>query len=325
MTLVPDFLSKVRKLKILVVGDVMLDKYMWGNVDRISPEAPVPVLALTKREERLGGAANVAMNLTSLGVKTYIGSVIGNDADGKTLVKLLKKEKINTDALVADNARTTTTKTRVIARHQHVLRIDDEQETELGGTLEEIFIATLEKQIETVKPDAILFEDYDKGCLTKNIIDAVSALATRLNIITTVDPKRRNFFNYNFVTLFKPNLREIRDALNINVEPKQEALDKIVKQIHKKLHNANTLVTLAEHGIYYTNHKQSGCAQAHPRDIADVSGAGDTVIAVATAALAAGFTLAESAELANLAGGLVCEHTGVVPVTPGMLKGTVDL
>ena len=323
MTLVSDFLSKAPKLKILVVGDVMLDKYMWGNVDRISPEAPVPVLALSKREERLGGAANVAMNLAALGVKTSVASVIGNDVEGKTLVKLLRKEKISTDALVADNARTTTTKTRVIARHQHVLRIDDETETELGEALEQIFIATLEKHLTTFKPDAIIFEDYDKGCLNRNIIEAITSLATTHKIIMTVDPKRKNFFHYNFVTLFKPNLREIRDAMNVAVDPSQTALDKITKQLHKKLHNTYTLITLAEHGIYYSNSKQSGCAQAHPRDIADVSGAGDTVIAVATAALAAGFGLADAAELSNLAGGLVCEHAGVVPITPEMLKGSV--
>jgi len=324
MNLVSSFLDKARKLKVLVVGDVMLDKYIWGNVDRISPEAPVPVLALSKREERLGGAANVAMNLSSLGVKTSIASVIGNDVEGKALIKLLKKEKINTDALVADNARVTTTKTRVIARHQHVLRIDDESESELNETLEHIFIATLENHIETFKPDAIIFEDYDKGCLTKNVIEAATTLANKQNIVTTVDPKRKNFFNYNFVTLFKPNLREIREALNVNVEPNQDALDKAVKQLHKKLHNTYTLVTLAEHGIYFSNQKQSGCAEAHPRDIADVSGAGDTVIAVATAALAAGFSLADSAELSNLAGGLVCEHTGVVPITPEMLLGAAS-
>lgn len=320
MTLVSDFLFKARTLRILVVGDVMLDKYIWGNVDRISPEAPVPVLALTKREERLGGAANVAMNLVSLGVKTSIASVIGNDDAGKALIKLLKKEKINTDALVADAARTTTTKTRVIARHQHVLRIDDESESELGDVLEPIFIAALEQHIETFQPDAVVFEDYDKGCLTKNVIETVTAIASKKNIITAVDPKRKNFFNYNFVTLFKPNLREIRDALNVAVEPTQESLDKVVKPLHKQLHNAYTLITLAEHGIYFTNHKHSGCAEAHPRDIADVSGAGDTVIAVATAALAAGFELAEAAEMSNLAGGLVCEHAGVVPITPEMLQ-----
>ena len=323
MTLVPEFLAKARKLNVLVIGDVMLDKYIWGSVERISPEAPVPVLALQKREERLGGAANVAMNLRALGVKTSVASVIGDDDAGKALAKLLRKEKINTDALVADRARTTTTKTRVIARHQHVLRIDDESESELGETLESIFIATLENYIAANKPDAIVFEDYDKGCLTKNVIDAVTALATKHRIVTAVDPKRRNFFHYNAVTLFKPNLREIRDAMNVTVEPEQNALDRVAKQLHKKLRNAFTLITLAEHGIYYSNHKQSGCAQAHPRDIADVSGAGDTVIAVATAALAAGFSLPEVAELSNLAGGLVCEHAGVVPVTPEMLLASV--
>ena len=323
MTLVPEFLAKARKLNVLVIGDVMLDKYIWGSVERISPEAPVPVLALQKREERLGGAANVAMNLRALGVKTSVASVIGDDDAGKALAKLLRKEKINTDALVADRARTTTTKTRVIARHQHVLRIDDESESELGETLESIFIATLENYIAANKPDAIVFEDYDKGCLTKNVIDAVTALATKHRIVTAVDPKRRNFFHYNAVTLFKPNLREIRDAMNVTVEPEQNALDRVAKQLHKKLRNAFTLITLAEHGIYYSNHKQSGCAQAHPRDIADVSGAGDTVISVATAALAAGFSLPEVAELSNLAGGLVCEHAGVVPVTPEMLLASV--
>ncbi|HZG01681.1 MAG TPA: bifunctional ADP-heptose synthase [Chitinophagales bacterium] len=323
MALVSDFLFKARALKILVVGDVMLDKYIWGNVDRISPEAPVPVLALQKQEERLGGAANVAMNLASLGVKTSLASVIGNDAAGKALVKLLRKEKVNTDALVGDNARTTTTKTRVIARHQHVLRIDDESETNLGDALEQIFISVVAQHIDSFKPDAVIFEDYDKGCLTDTVITAITTLATERSIITAVDPKRRNFFNYRGVTLFKPNLREIRDALNAAVAPDQKSLDAINRQLHKKLRHSFTLITLAEHGIYYSNHEQSGCAQAHPRDIADVSGAGDTVIAVATAALAAGFSLSETAELSNLAGGLVCEHAGVVPVTPAMLRSSV--
>lgn len=316
---VKEFLKKISTLRILVIGDAMLDKYMWGNVERISPEAPVPVLTLVRQEHRSGGAANVAVNLASLDIETSLATVVGDDKEGSMLIEILSSQKIITEGIARNSERKTTAKTRVIAKNQHVLRIDEEDDMPLTEEQEAGYMQLLDAHIDRFKPHAIIFEDYDKGTLTPSVIDFVVSKAMKSNIITTVDPKRDNFFAYKNVTLFKPNLREIKDAFNIQIKPDQSQLDKLISKLHRELNHRYTLVTLAENGIYYSNHSSSGCAEAHPRDIADVSGAGDTVIAVATAALAAGFDIAAAAELSNLAGGLVCEHAGVVPITPEML------
>lgn len=312
------FTQQLPKLKILVVGDVMIDEYLWGSMDRISPEAPVPVVALHKKEQRPGGAANVALNLLSLGVKTDIASVIGKDAHGKLLKQLLKQNGILNTILIEDEHRQTTCKTRVLARNQQVLRIDDEVTHELNVTLQKQFIKKVCDYLEQHKPDAVIFEDYDKGLLNETIITAIIQKALALNIITAVDPKKNNFAYYRNVTLFKPNARELNEALHIQIKPEIGSLEEAAQKLRALLGCKNIIITLSEHGVYYSG-ALKGIISAHKRDIADVSGAGDTVIAVATCALALKYSIEDAASVANLAGGLVCEHAGVVPVTPQML------
>ncbi len=312
------FIQQLPKLKILVVGDVMIDEYVWGSMDRISPEAPVPVVTLTKKEQRPGGAANVALNLLSLGVKADIAAVIGKDAHGKLLKQLLKQNGISNTIFIEDEQRQTTCKTRVLARNQQVLRIDDEVIHELSIVLQKQFIKKVCDYMEQQKPDAIIFEDYDKGLLNETIITAIVQKALSLNIITTVDPKKNNFAYYRNVTLFKPNARELNEALHIQLQPELNSLETASLKLRSLLNCKNILITLSEYGVYYSG-ASKGIINAHKRNIADVSGAGDTVIAVATCAIALKYSIADAASVANLAGGLVCEHAGVVPITPQML------
>lgn len=312
------FVQKITELRILVVGDVMIDEYFWGGMDRISPEAPVPVVTLHKKEQRPGGAANVALNLLSLGVTTDLASVIGKDLNGKLLKQLLTKHGISNTLFIEDGQRQTTCKTRVLARNQQVLRIDDEVTRALTVSLQKQFIKKVCDYIDSHKPNAIIFEDYDKGLLNESIITAIIDKAKSNNIITGVDPKKNNFMFYKKVTLFKPNARELNEALHIQVKPELSSLEDASLKLRQTIGCKNILITLSEHGMYYSG-AQKGILHAHKRNIADVSGAGDTVICLAVLALALNYSIADAAAIANLAGGLVCEHAGVVPVTPQML------
>lgn len=312
------FVQKITELRILVVGDVMIDEYFWGGMDRISPEAPVPVVTLHKKEQRPGGAANVALNLLSLGVTTDLASVIGKDLNGKLLKQLLSKHGISNTLFIEDGQRQTTCKTRVLARNQQVLRIDDEVTRALTVSLQKQFIKKVCDYIDSHKPNAIIFEDYDKGLLNESIITAIIDKAKSNNIITGVDPKKNNFMFYKQVTLFKPNARELNEALHIQVKPDLSSLEDASLKLRQAIGCKNILITLSEHGMYYSG-VQKGILHAHKRNIADVSGAGDTVICLAVLALALNYSIADAAAIANLAGGLVCEHAGVVPVTPQML------
>lgn len=317
-------LTKFRNKKILVIGDVMVDAYLHGNVDRISPEAPVPVVAIEKKEERLGGAANVAMNLKELDAAPILCSVIGNDDAGKSLLNILKQNKLSSAGITSSSTRITTVKTRVLSKSHQLIRYDSENTHDLSKEDESKLISTVETIIEKEKPEAVIFEDYNKGVLTESLIQNVISLCIKKKIFTAVDPKKKNFFAYKNVSLFKPNLREIREALHHEVTAVTLAsLKSVHHELHKALSHHITLITLSEHGIYFSDGKNSGILAAHKRDIADVSGAGDTVIAVATLALISGINLKDAADIANLAGGLVCEHAGVVPVTKEMLLDTL--
>ncbi len=312
------FVQQLSKLRILVIGDVMIDEYLWGTMDRISPEAPVPIVTLHHKEQRPGGAANVALNLLSLGIKTDLAAVVGRDSNGRLLKQLLHKQHISNTIFIEDKQRQTTCKTRVLARNQHVLRIDDEVTYELPSALQKQFIKKVCTYLVQQRPDAVIFEDYDKGLLNETIITAIIQKAEALRIITGVDPKNKNFTFYRQVTLFKPNARELKEALHIQVEPEIRSLENASFKLRQLLECKNILITLSEHGVFYSG-SEVGILKAHKRDIADVSGAGDTVIAVAMAALALHYSIEDAARLANLAGGLVCEHAGVVPITPEML------
>jgi rfaE bifunctional protein kinase chain/domain len=313
-------LDKFKGKKILVAGDVMLDAYLWGSVDRISPEAPVPVVAVEKREERLGGAANVALNLKELGAVPLLCSVIGTDDSSKLFFTALKRSQISGAGIISSPKRITTVKTRVLSKSHQLIRYDTETTVELAADEEKKLLTVIARLIEKEKPAAIIFEDYNKGVLTERVIKEVIERAVAGNIFTAVDPKKKNFLTYKNVSLFKPNLREIREALHHDtLSITLPSLKEIHHELHRRLNNHITLITLSEHGVYYSDGKNSGIIAAHKRDIADVSGAGDTVIAVATLALVSGLSLKAAAETANLAGGLVCEHAGVVPVTREML------
>ena len=302
-------------LKIGVIGDVMLDTYWWGKVERISPEAPVPVVAVSKKEQRIGGAGNVALNVASLGAAVNVISIIGNDDEGKQLVSLLNDNNINTDFIILNNERITTNKIRIISRNQHMMRLDAEVTTALTIHTEEILLNAFIKYVADVQPQLVILEDYNKGLLTKNVIEKVIAICKENNILTAVDPKRKNFFEYKGVDIFKPNLHEIKEGLNILGE---EISEKLLGEMHdlltEKLQHKISFITLSEKGVFYESGMEKAIIPTHIRSIADVSGAGDTVIAVASVVYAATKNVRLMADIANIAGGMVCEEVGTVAI-----------
>lgn len=305
----------ISKMKVAVIGDVMLDTYWWGSVERISPEAPVPVVAVSKKEKRIGGAGNVALNVEELVAPVSLLTILGDDEDGVELKKLLREKNIDTRFILESKKRITTNKIRIISRNQHMMRLDAEHTMDLDEKDEEKLKNQIEKFIATEKPDVVILEDYNKGILTKNIIGNTIALCNKNNIVTTVDPKRKNFFCYRNVTLFKPNLSEAMAALNLLPEEiSVQLLSEIHEQLFEKLNHAISLITLSERGIFYQQNDIHRIIPSHRRNIADVSGAGDTVIAVASLIYAATKDIDLSSQIANISGGIVCEEVGTVPI-----------
>jgi D-glycero-beta-D-manno-heptose-7-phosphate kinase len=308
------------QLKVAVIGDVMLDTYWWGHVERISPEAPVPVVAVSKKEQRIGGAGNVALNIASLGATVHILSVLGKDEDGEQLTGLLQQKNINTKYLVHSEQRITTNKIRIISRNQHMMRLDAEMADDMAATDEGRLLYACENYIAAENPDVIILEDYNKGVLTKNVIQQIIALCKKNKILTAVDPKRKNFFAYEGVDIFKPNLKEVKDALNIiGEEINISVLKDMHLQLQQKLHHRISLITLSEKGVFYQQEDNVSIIHTHIRSIADVSGAGDTVIAVAALVFTATTDAKLMAEMANIAGGLVCEEVGTVAINKKLL------
>lgn len=302
-------------LKVLVIGDVMIDAYTWGKVERVSPEAPVPVLSWESEEKRLGGAANVALNIKALGAKVCLCSIIGNDAAGKDFKELLKKERLSAKGISAIASRQTTVKTRMIASGQHLLRVDKEDRHELSKKEEKDFITKrFHKTMESFQPDIILFQDYNKGLLTKEVINFALKWAKEKKIPTIVDPKYRNFFTFEKCTLFKPNLKEVNAILGEKISPELKSLARADVLLRKKLKNELTMITLSEKGVFISNGKSKTIIPTIPRNISDVCGAGDTVVSIAALGLALGLPLNVIGLLSNLAGGQVCEKPGVVAV-----------
>lgn len=313
-------------LHVVVVGDVMLDNYWWGGVDRISPEAPVPIIALSKRESRLGGAANVALNCRALGAKVTLASIVGDDTEGATLVKLASEAGIDTSLVTQSWRRPTTTKTRVISRNQQVLRIDDEVTDELYTDEEHPFIDLVLRFLQRVKPQVLIFEDYNKGLLKENVIHKITNHCKELGIIISVDPKKKNFLAYKDVTIFKPNLKEVREGLNLPLEQTDEPeMNHVHRKLNEVLHHDVTFITLSEKGVFYNNGFTSAIIPSRIRNIADVSGAGDTVIATASLVYAITKDVNIMAEISNLAGGLVCEEVGVVSIKKEKLRKETEL
>lgn len=313
-------------LKVGVIGDVMLDTYMWGRVERISPEAPVPVVSLNNKEYRIGGAGNVALNCRSLGASAFIVSVIGEDAEGEQLQQLLEKNHVDTSYLIKSKERITTSKTRIISRNQQMMRLDSEVTDDLNKEEEKKLFNKVKSFIETEDPDIIIFEDYNKGVLTEKIILDIIGLCKQAGVLTAADPKRKNFFAYKGVDIFKPNLKEVKDGLNLITDvTSKKALLQIHDELESILHHRVSFITLSEKGLFYCENGNAAIIPSHLRNIADVSGAGDTVIAVASMVYASTKKIHLMAEMANIAGGLACEEVGTVSVNKEKLLNECEL
>lgn len=320
--------NRFEGLNILIIGDVMIDSYMWGKVDRISPEAPVPVATIVKTEDRLGGAANVALNIRAMGANPILCSVVGHDPKAKSILSLMKKLDITKEGILLSKERETTVKTRILGNKVQMLRVDQEITTPLSEKDENDFIGSIFNIINSSKIDSIIFQDYDKGVITPKVISEVIKLANKKEIPTAVDPKKKNFLEYKNVTLFKPNLKELKEGLKIEFDlPSMDNLIDASNLLHQRIKSQMIFITLSENGVFIADYglKQNNMViiPAHKRSISDVSGAGDTVISVASLCLALKLPFKTVAEISNLAGGLVCEQVGVVPINKQLLLSEV--
>lgn len=309
-------------LKVLLVGDVMLDHYLFGQINRISSEAPVPIVDIESEEYRLGGAANVALNLIGLGAKTTLLTMIGDDENGKKTLQLLRENDVRTSHVLTSKLRETSIKTRIFDDARQVVRFDRENDDDLNKEQEAILLEELNVLIKKEKFDAIILQDYNKGVLTKKIIKQILLLSAKLNVPVVVDPKEYNFFEYQQVDLFKPNIKELSDALQLKIDPKNiNSLRKAAEELRRKIRFDNLMLTLGAQGIFvFQQNNDSYIVPAKNIKTADVSGAGDTVVAVATLAFAKQIPMKKIAQIANLAAAKVCKKVGVVPITLKELK-----
>jgi len=305
-----------KNMKVLIVGDAMIDAYMWGKIERQSPEAPVPVVEIEKHENRLGGAGNVARNIRSLGANPILCSVLGDDYNGKHLKELLEKEDLSTNGILTESGRKTTIKTRVISENKHQLRIDEEQVNYIQ--LEKDLLNLVYSNLLDV--DVVILQDYNKGVLTPFVIESIIQKANKINIPTIVDPKTKNFRSYKNCTMFKPNLKEIKIGYNINLDENNiSEISSVTKDLLQMINAKGILLTLSEKGVCMQTADNFTHTKAEKRNIIDVSGAGDTVISTAALCLAAKTDSVILSQFANLAGGLVCEKVGVVPIEKSLL------
>lgn len=314
-------------LNILIIGDVMIDHYLWGNVNRISPEAPVPVVLIKRKENRLGGAANVALNIKALGANPILCSAIGVDDMANEFLDLLRKEKMSPKGIMKCRGRVTTTKTRIIGNGHQMLRFDEETESQISSPETNHLLNRIYYMINHENIHAVVFQDYDKGLVTPKLIKEVISLARKKNVPVVVDPKKKNFYGYKSSTLFKPNLKELIEGTKSEFDgSNMKQLKKIAETFRKEQKIETIMITLSEKGIYINSNEADKLIPAHVRNVSDVSGAGDTVISVTAVCKAIGLNDINIAQLANLGGGIVCEQTGVVPVNKKqLLKEAVDL
>jgi rfaE bifunctional protein kinase chain/domain len=311
--------------KIGVVGDIMLDTYWWGGVDRISPEAPVPIVSLQRKETRVGGAANVALNLRALGAPTTVFAVIGNDLEGKDLKGLLEGEGIDTSYIHTSTSRVTTNKVRIMGRNQQMMRLDHENTHDINAEESKALLEHFYAYVDKEQPALIILEDYNKGVLTAEVIESIIAYCNQKGIPTAVDPKQKNFLAYKNCTLFKPNLKEVKEGLKIEIPNIDLAnMQQVHTALNAALNHSISFITLSEHGVYFAEANNQQLIPTHIRNIADVSGAGDTVIAVASLVYAYSKEMALAAEMANIAGGLVCELVGTAPIDKSVLAKEVE-
>jgi D-glycero-beta-D-manno-heptose-7-phosphate kinase len=319
--------EQFKDFNVLIVGDVMIDHYLYGKVNRISPEAPVPIVELQSTEERLGGAANVALNVKALGATPYLYSVIGDNTEGDTFLELMEQQGLNTQGILQSAERQTTVKTRIMAGTHQMLRLDSEIKTDLNEKDRHELLRSIHSLLEKKKIHAIILQDYNKGVLSLPVIQRMMLHGTKRNIPTAVDPKKNNFFEYKNATLFKPNLKEIREVLPFEISPNLESLQHATDYLRTQLAQQFTMITLSEKGLFLEEKTERITGKIHPtqsRNIADVSGAGDTVISIAALSLAASFDIETLALLSNLAGGQVCESAGVISVDRAQLQREYD-
>lgn len=308
---IQEIFDAFNSLKVLVIGDSMIDTYLTGTVERMSPEAPVPIVNLQNEEHRLGGAANVAINLKSLGAQVSLATILGDDILGREFVNLLHQNSIEDQLILKIPGRPTTQKERVMSGMRHLLRIDREDSSEIDSDLSIEFWSLIQPMIKDV--DAVVIEDYDKGALNGWLIEKIVTEARTLEVPVCVDPKFRNFSCYEGVALFKPNLVEFERAMNVQLD--LQVMDgKSMEELRVRLSLKNLMVTLGAAGVYYHSETHSQRYETNKRAIADVSGAGDTVMAIASLTYVMGLSPNIIAELSNLGGGIVCESPGVVPI-----------
>ena len=315
------FFERIRNKRILIIGDVMIDTYLWGKVERVSPEAPVPIVSEIVEESRLGGAANVALNVKALGAVPILCSVIGGDEKGSVFLELMEEQNLSDVGITMDDYRVTTQKTRVISGFKHLLRIDEEIENNLSKRVQNSFVEMVLGLIETGGIDAIVFQDYDKGVVTKAIISRVINLSNKMKIPVLADPKFRNFMEYSSISIYKPNFKEF--VKGINSDANKTDIKKLVEEgerLRSKQQIDALMITLSSNGVLVVEADGHLHIPAVNREIKDVSGAGDTVISMLALCYSCGMSLRQSAAVANLAGGQVCEKSGVVPVDREQLE-----
>ena len=317
---VKQLLKSFEGKKVLVLGDLMLDRYLWGEVSRLSPEAPVPIVEIRDEYSRLGGAANVGNNILSLGAVPYLVGLVGADNSGRELVAILKESGFPSDGIIVDPSRPTTVKTRVIAHTQHVVRTDREVRDPISPEIEQRVKETLDRLLPEM--DAVILEDYNKGLLTPSVIRYAISRSKEAGKIVTVDPKFDNFFAFQGVTVFKPNRREVEQALGVRLQTREE-IARAAQTLFQRLNCECLLITLGEQGMaLFNSRNEARFVPTRARKVHDVSGAGDTVISTLTLALTAGASFEEAASLANHAAGIVCGEVGIVPITPeALLEG----
>jgi len=307
--------TKAKGRKIAIIGDVMLDKYVYGTISRISPEAPVPVVDIDKTEYRLGGAANVANNIKALDAEPVLIGVIGNDYDSKHYQDVMKMLGLSTAGIIKDNSRPTTAKTRVIAHSQHVLRVDSEIKDDVSGNTRKKIIDFFVRNIKSFA--AVILQDYNKGVLTKEMISQVITLCRKFKKPVYVDPKFHNFFEFRDVTVFKPNRKETADILAMKIDG-EESVKEAGRILIDKLNCEYLVLTRGEKGMMLFDKEKNKTVilniPTKARKVADVSGAGDTVISTIAVMLAGGANIIEAVMLANQAAGIVCEEVGIIPI-----------
>ena len=302
---IENIFTKVKKLKVIVVGDAMLDSYKIGNINRQSPEANVPIVDVVEKSTKLGGAANVILNLKQLGVIPILCTVLGDDESGREILKKLEKSGLETSGVLIDPSRKTTVKERIIVDNKHVVRIDEEIDKNLNEKTRSKLISKIDEKIKI--SDILIFQDYNKGVIDNVLIDNITS---KKKIFISVDPKDKNFTNYKNINVFKPNLNEITNSLKIN-NPNLKNLKGIGKKFMKKNSINYLMITMSEKGILILSEEEVSKHEIFKSKIVDVSGAGDAIISLATILFYLKLPQKFIGEICNVAGGIVCDYSGV--------------